>query len=40
MQRINPASRGQTLETNIALLANHARVAAQFAQPYSALNSA
>jgi pseudouridine-5'-phosphate glycosidase len=39
MQRIDPASRGQTLETNIALLVNNARVAAQIAKPYSALNS-
>jgi pseudouridine-5'-phosphate glycosidase len=34
------ASRGQTLETNIALLVNNARVAAQIAKAYSALHSA
>jgi pseudouridine-5'-phosphate glycosidase len=34
------ASRGQTLATNIALLVHNARVAAQIAKAYSALNSA
>jgi pseudouridylate synthase len=34
------ASHGQTLQTNIALLVNNARVAAQIAKAYSALNSA
>jgi pseudouridine-5'-phosphate glycosidase len=34
------ASHGQTLETNIALLVNNARVAAQIAKAYSALHSA
>jgi len=34
------ASRGQTLKTNIALLVHNARVAAQIAKAYSALNSA
>lgn len=34
------ASHGQTLETNIALLVNNARVAAQIANAYSVLNSA
>ena len=33
------ASRGQTLETNIALLVHNARVAAQIAKAYSALHS-
>lgn len=34
------ASHGQTLETNIALLVNNARVAAQIAKAYGALHSA
>ncbi len=34
------ASRGHTLETNIALLVNNARVAAQIAKAYSAVSSA
>jgi pseudouridylate synthase len=34
------ASHGQTLQTNIALLVSNARVAAQIAKAYSALNSA
>jgi pseudouridine-5'-phosphate glycosidase len=33
------ASGSQTLETNIALLVNNTRVAAQIAKAYSALNS-
>jgi pseudouridine-5'-phosphate glycosidase len=33
------ASQGQTLNTNIALLVNNARVAAQIAKAYSALNT-
>jgi pseudouridine-5'-phosphate glycosidase len=37
MQHLDPASRDQTLETNIALLVNNAGVAAQIAKAYSAL---
>jgi pseudouridylate synthase len=40
LDHLAKASDGKTLETNIALLVNNARVAAQIARAYSALNSA
>lgn len=40
LDHLAKASRGQTLQTNIALLVHNARVAAQIARAYSALNSA
>jgi len=40
LDHLAKASRGQTLKTNIALLVHNARVAAQIAKAYSALNSA
>ena len=40
LEHLAKASGGRTLETNIALLVHNARVAAQIAKAYSALNSA
>jgi pseudouridine-5'-phosphate glycosidase len=40
LDHLAKASGGQTLETNIALLVNNARVAAQIAKAYSALHAA
>jgi pseudouridine-5'-phosphate glycosidase len=40
LDHLAKASHGQTLETNIALLVHNARVAAQIAKAYSALQSA
>jgi pseudouridine-5'-phosphate glycosidase len=39
LEHLAKASQGQTLETNIALLVNNARVAAHNAKAYSALDT-